>query len=337
MTIKARNTTRFWRTQAFLVCLGVALLSLFFAMGTGVSGVSYQQLFECLNGCDTPLTQTILFDIRLPRVLTGFLAGFGLAMSGALMQNVTRNPLADPYLFGLVAGAGLGATLATLLPVSWQFLSIPVAAFLGALASITVVLVLLRQAHWHRVEHLLLAGVAVSFLCSAITSFILYMGDAFAANRVIFWLMGSLANHNKYAVVILVTVIVVSLLLSLALARQLDALLLSDESAQSLGVDVKRLRVIILLSCAAMCAVIVAFCGGIGFVGLMIPHIVRHFFAKTTAKLIIFSGLIGGSFLVWVDVLARTLLDGQEIPIGVITSLLGSVFFLILLRQMKSN
>ncbi len=327
--------SRLTNQAALPLLLALVAFSIISASGFGITELDHQQVWQCMVGeCSKSIYQTILFEVRLPRVLLGFLAGFGLAIAGVLMQNVTRNPLADPYLFGIVSGAGLGATLATLLPESVQFISMPIAAFIGALAAVSLVLMVVMNNNWRQVSHLLLAGVAVSFLLSSMTSFILYMGDAFSANRVIFWLMGSLTRADDKTLLVIAPVIIVSLLTSLVLARQLDALLLSDESASTLGVNVPRLRVIILIICAASTAVIVSFCGGIGFVGLMIPHIARTLFGITTARLLIASGLLGGCFLVWVDVAARTILTGQEIPIGVITSAMGSVFFLALMRKM---
>ena len=326
----------FSRPVVKISLLGVLVCaSLLLSMGFGTAELGYQQVWQCITDeCQRPIYQTILIDIRLPRVIMGFFAGFALAAAGALMQNVTRNPLADPYLFGIVAGAGLGATLSGLLPEHMQAISLPLAAFLGAILAVLIVIVVLMGNSWRRVEHLLLAGVAVSFLLSAFTSFILYFGEAFASNRVIFWMMGSLSRADYTALSWVIPVIVICCILSLIFARQLDALLLSDESAKTLGVNVEKLRVFALIVCAAMTAVIVSYCGGIGFVGLMIPHIVRPFFGLTTARLLLSSGLVGGCFLVWIDVVARTIVPGQEIPIGVITSVIGSVFFLFIMRRM---
>jgi iron complex transport system permease protein len=322
------NKFRYW-LLFILVAISIVL-----AMGFGSVDVGYQQLFNCVvDECQQSIHQTILLDIRLPRVVMGFVAGFALASAGALMQNITRNPLADPYLFGIVAGAGLGATLSGFLPASYQFFILPLSTFLGAIFAVFIVIAVLSNTSWRRVEHLLLAGVAVSFLLSAVTSFILYFGDAFASNRIIFWLMGSLARADVNALQWALPVVAVVSVLVLIMARQLDALLLSDESAKTLGVNADKLRLFALLLCAAMTAVIVSFCGGIGFVGLMIPHVVRPFFGLTINKLFIAAGLVGGCFLLWVDVIARTAINGQEIPIGVITSVIGSIFFLFLMRR----
>ncbi|WP_286271438.1 FecCD family ABC transporter permease [Thalassotalea hakodatensis] len=327
--------TRLPFIPGLLVLVILVLLSLLLSMGFGTTEIGFSQVWQCVSAqCQQPIYQTILLDIRLPRVLMGFLAGFALAGAGALMQNVTRNPLADPYLFGIVAGAGLGATISSLLPEYLQAFSLPLAAFIGALSAVFIVMTILMNNNWRRVEHLLLAGVAVSFLLSAVTSFILYFGEAFEANRVIFWMMGSLARANYDAIALIAPIIFICTFITLMFSRQLDALLLSDEGARTLGVNVDVVRVLSLCICAAMTAVVVAYCGGIGFVGLMIPHIVRPFFGFTLAKLMLCAGLVGGCFLIWVDVISRTILPGQELPIGVITSVIGSVFFLFLMRRM---
>ncbi|XPF96250.1 FecCD family ABC transporter permease [Colwellia sp. RE-S-Sl-9] len=320
---------------SLLLIVSLVVITLLSSIGFGVVELNHKAVWQCVTqGCEKGIYDTILWEIRFPRVLLGFIAGFGLALAGALMQNVTRNPLADPYLFGIVSGAGLGATLTQFLPVSMQLVSLPFASFLGSLLAVGLILIVIYQNNWRRIEHLLLAGVAVSFLLSSLTTFILYSGDAFSSNRVIFWLMGSLARADTNALLLISPVIIIATLIALLLGRQLDALLLSDDSARTLGVKVERLRVITLILCAAITAVIVSYCGGISFIGLMIPHIVRPFVGITSAKLFIAVGLVGGCFLVWVDVVARTALGGQEIPIGVITSAMGSLFFLALLRKM---
>lgn len=320
----------------FACLIIVTLVSIVISMTVGPAKISYDDIFQCVvNTCNSPMQDMVIWQIRIPRVLVGLVAGMGLACAGAILQNVTRNPLADPYLFGIISGAGLGATIAILILPNQQTLALPLAAFLGALFSVVIVFgiaTLLRN-----MNHLLLTGVAVSFMLGSISHFILYLGDPFATNRVIFWLMGSLTRVEMFHFYLIAAMVVITLLTIFALHRQIDALLLGDESAESLGVNVNKLRLILLALCAAVTATIVAYCGGIGFVGLMIPHIVRQLVGVTTMPLIIGSALVGGCFLVWVDVLARSALDNVEIPIGIITSAIGSIFFLAIMYRTRKT
>jgi len=301
----------------------------------GPAALSSNQVVQCLLGsCDTQISEMVIWQVRVPRVLVALVAGMGLAIAGAILQNTTRNPLADPYLFGIVSGAGLGATIATLSLGENLAIALPLAAFLGALLAITIVLFITKVLQ--RMEQLLLTGVAVSFMLASITQFILYFGEPFATNRVIFWLMGSLSRVEMSNFYVIACVLLVTIVTIIALHRHIDALLLGDESAASLGVNVDKLRLLMLGLCAALTATIVAYCGGIGFVGLMIPHIVRQLIGVTTLKLVIGSALIGGSFLIWVDIIARSALADAEIPIGIITSALGSIFFLFIMVRTRN-
>jgi iron complex transport system permease protein len=319
----------------------IALLIL--TVVSGIAGLHFgpaeltsNQVFQCLLGnCENPINKMVIEQVRIPRVLVALVAGMGLAIAGAILQNTTRNPLADPYLFGIVSGAGLGATIASLSLGDNLAIALPLAAFLGALLAITIVLFIAKVLQ--RMEQLLLAGVAVSFMLGSLTQFILYFGEPFATNRVIFWLMGSLSRVEINNFYVITGVLLVAMIIIIALHRHIDALLLGDESAASLGVNVDKLRLLMLGLCAALTATIVAYCGGIGFVGLMIPHIVRQVIGVTTLKLVIGSALIGGSFLIWVDIIARSALANAEIPVGIITSALGSIFFLFIMVRTRST
>ncbi|TYK64416.1 FecCD family ABC transporter permease [Colwellia echini] len=300
----------------------------------GPAEITSSELMACLVGnCQSQISNVVIWQIRIPRVLVALVAGMGLAIAGAILQNTTRNPLADPYLFGIVSGAGLGATIANITLANHLTVALPLAAFLGALFSVIIVVFVAKVIQ--RMEQLLLAGVAVSFMLASITQFILYFGEPFATNRVMFWLMGSLARVEMSNFYVIGAVLVIAMLIVAALHRQIDALLLGDESAASLGVNVDKLRLLMLGLCAALTATIVAYCGGIGFVGLMIPHIVRQIIGVTTLKLILGSALIGAIFLIWVDVIARSSLPHAEIPIGIITSALGSLFFLFIMYRSR--
>jgi iron complex transport system permease protein len=309
----------------FMVLLAIA--SIASTMSYGSTNISSADLWQCLlYQCPSQLSDLVIWQLRVPRVLVGFVAGMGLASAGALLQNTTRNPLADPYLFGIVAGAGLGVTIASLSFGLLSYITLPISAFLGALLSISLVFAL--SSILQRMEHLLLTGVAVSFMFGAISQFLLYLGEPMATNRVLFWLMGSLARVEMNQFYLIAGVVLCSYLVIFALHRHIDAFALGDENAAHLGVNIQRIKLVVLVLCASLTAVIVAFCGGIGFVGLMIPHITRYLFGSNTLKLTLLSGVLGGSFLIWVDVLARSAISNLEIPIGIITSAVGSLFFL---------
>ncbi len=331
----------------------VALLSPLLALLFGSADLNMGAIVSCvMNECASPVDHLIFFDIRFPRVIAGFLVGAGLAMAGAALQNVTRNGLADPYLFGVVAGAGLGASVVTILldpdtasrmgirPVVDaltsalpESITLPLAAFIGALLAVMLVQGLAVSSFARSSEQLLLAGVAISLMLGAMTHFILFLGEPFAANKVMFWLMGSLNRVEAGHIHLMWPVVLISAVILLLLGRRFDAMLLGDDNARTLGVDAGQLRALAMVLCAALTAVIVAHCGGIGFVGLMIPHIVRQWLGVTTRAVVVGCLLCGGSFLVWVDVLARASVPDQEIPIGIITSAIGSVFFLLVMRQ----
>ena len=334
-----------------LLCL-LVIASPIGALFFGAADLSNTQLIRCITqGCQDPVNNMIFWEIRAPRVFVGFLVGAGLAVAGATLQNITRNGLADPYLFGVVSGAGLGASIATLLfdsklaeqiglmqmfPDLSFSLALPFAAFLGALFSVFLVQILASKTFGSKTEHMLLAGIAVSFMLSALSHFLLFLGEPFAANKVIFWLMGSLARVETWYAWVMLPIVVISVAILLLYGRHMDALLLGDENAKTLGVQVTRLRILSLAICAALTACIVSYCGGIGFVGLMIPHIVRSWLGVTSRVVTIGCVLLGGCFMMWVDVLARVALPNQEIPIGIITAAIGSVFFLIVMSQKRN-
>lgn len=341
------------RPAVWLLLLPLALLSPLLALLFGAADMAPASLLQCALGqCASSIDALIFHDIRLPRVMAGFLVGAGLAIAGAALQNVTRNGLADPYLFGVVAGAGLGASVVTILfdPQIAEALGItplvlalqslmpeamvlPVAAFAGALLAVLMVQGLALSDFARSSEQLLLAGVAISLMLGAITHFILYLGEPFAANKVMFWLMGSLTRVESEHLWLLLLVVMISTAILWFLGPRFDAMLLGDDNARTLGVEASHMRMLAMVVCAALTAVIVAHCGGIGFVGLMIPHMVRAHLGVTTRTLVLGCLLCGGSFLVWVDVLARVSVSDQEIPIGIITSAIGSLFFLLVMRQ----
>lgn len=283
-----------------------------------------------------PLVEQIIWQLRMPRTLLAFIAGGGLALSGLMLQTVTRNPLADPYLFGISSGAAVGVVLFVAFAggsaaIAGHAISLSAAAFLGSLVSMSVLLLVSGSVMGRQVETMLLAGVALSFLFSAATSITLYFSDPQAISAVLFWTMGSFARASWSQLILPLVLLIVALLVLTAFRRQMTALLLGDESAITLGVNVNRFRLMMLVLSSLLTASLVAVSGGIGFVGLMIPHIVRLMISQSHGLTPCIVCLLGGVFMVWVDVISRVFMANQELPVGIITGLVGSIFFLTLL------
>lgn len=281
---------------------------------------------------DVPrLADAIVWELRLPRVLTAAAVGAGLALSGAVMQSLTRNPLADPYLLGLSSGASLGAVAVLVLGAS---LLLPVAAFAGAAAALLATLALARTGGGLTPGRTVLAGLAVSQLCAAATSFVIFWtatGDSY--REILSWLMGSLAGASWTTVAIAgLAVLVVGTVLVLRGAR-LDAFAFGDTSAAALGVDVARTRWTLLGLVALLTGACVAVSGAIGFVGLVLPHAVAALTGPEHRRLLPVSAVVGATFLIWADTVARTVFDPRELPVGIVTALVGVPVFAVLLRR----
>ncbi|MEV5000308.1 FecCD family ABC transporter permease [Nocardioides sp. LML1-1-1.1] len=281
----------------------------------------------------------IVWQLRMPRVLGAAATGAGLAIAGAVLQSLTRNDLADPYLLGISGGATVGAVSVIVLGVGVAGLAggaaLGAGAFLGALVALVLVLVLATGRGGDLPPaRTVLAGVAVGQICAAYTSFVVMTsGERDAARRVLAWTMGSLAGVRWHSAVVLLVVVLLATVLVLAFAADLDAFAFGDASASSLGVPVERVRWILLVGTALLTACLVAYTGAIGFVGLVVPHVVRLVCGPLHRRLLPLSALAGAILMVGADTVARSLVDGQEIPIGVVTAVLGAPVFAWLLRR----
>ena len=276
----------------------------------------------------TPLPElrdAIVWQVRLPRVLTAAAVGAGLALAGAVMQSLTRNPLADPYLLGLSSGASLGAVAVLVLGIG---LVLPAAAFLGALAALAVTLGLAGSLGTLTPTRMVLAGLAVAQLCAAATSFVIFWsatGDSY--REILSWLMGSLGAATWQSVLIsAAAVLVVGLGLASA-GGTLDAFAFGDTSAAALGIDVRRTRWLMLTAVALLTGALVAVSGSIGFIGLILPHATRLLVGARHRILLPLSALIGASFLIWADTAARTIFAPRELPVGILTAFIGAPMF----------
>jgi iron complex transport system permease protein len=320
-----------------IVAILVALISVFASLSLGAVPIQLTALMDTFStllqsGIDSLSgSQSIVYHLRLPRTLIAFIAGGALALSGLILQVITRNPLADPYLFGISSGASFGAVVSLAFAQSLFWLPLSISAFVGSMLAMLLLIIVSRMNRYQRIETIVLSGVAVSFMFSALTSLFLYWSDPQAITSILFWSMGSFANVELSAVIGPVVLLVAALFVVMTFHAKLVALTLGDESAITLGVNVKRLRITMLIIASILTASIVAVAGGIGFVGLMIPHIVRKYVNFGEKYNPIMTVLVGGIFMLWVDILCRVALENQELPIGVVTSALGSVFFLSLL------
>jgi iron complex transport system permease protein len=284
-----------------------------------------------------PALDQIVWNFRTPRVVLAALVGAGLAVSGVVLQAVVANPLADPYVLGVSSGASLGAVLViTLTSGALGGLGVSSAAFAGAVVAVVLVFLLGQRGGRLAPTRLVLSGVAVGYLFLAATSYLQLRATPTELRTVMFWMLGSVAGA-QWGQLPLVGVVVLTATVALALfGRRLNALLAGDESATALGVDVHRLRALLLVLASLLTGTVIAVAGGIGFVGLMIPHLVRLATGADHRRLLPQAALVGAIYLVVVDLLSRTVNRPNELPLGILTALFGAPFFLWLLRRNKS-
>jgi iron complex transport system permease protein len=320
---------------AALALAGAGLLSLL----AGSVPVSLADLFQSLQPGTQSTARTILLSLRLPRTILVAMTGAALAGSGTAYQGLFRNPLADPYLIGVASGAGLGAVAA--MSLRWPgtalgMLAIPLAAFVSGLLTVGVVYLLARVGHALPASNLILAGVAVSSFATALTSFLMLRASG-ELRRALAWLLGGATISGWQPVLALLPYWVVGLGILLTFGHALNVLQFGDEQAQQLGLPVSRIRRWIIIAASLTTAAAVSFAGIIGFVGLIVPHILRLLTGPDYRRLLPLSLLGGATLLLGADVLARVLLAPQELPVGIVTALAGAPFFLWILRRSRQE
>ena len=286
--------------------------------------------------------ETIIFQIRLPRVIGGALVGAALATAGVLFQGLLRNPMADPYIIGTSAGAALGATIAMVLPINLAFLGfglVPIAAFVGALAAVILVYNLARVGGRTPVISMLLAGFVVSALLAAIMAFMMSISQrlGLGLQAVYSFLMGHISVTSWSDIAIIAPLVIGGIVAARFFASHLNAFSLGEEGAAYLGINIERDKILILALGSLLTAAAVCISGLIGFVGLVVPHAVRLVLGPDHRLLLPASALAGAAFLVIADLLARSLLAPIEIPVGIVTALIGAPVFIYLLRRTKKE
>ncbi|MDY6916755.1 MAG: iron chelate uptake ABC transporter family permease subunit [Chloroflexota bacterium] len=336
------------RLLVLLLLLAVLLLSLLIAAALGAVSIAPLDIVKMtLNKVGVshfaqtwqPSAEAILFQVRLPRVIAAALVGAALASAGVLFQGLLRNPMADPYIIGTSAGAAFGATVAMMLPISIAFLSfglVSIAAFVGALGAVLLAYNLARVGGKTPVVSMLLAGFAVAAMLTAVMFFIVTLsGQTSLLHSVYSFLLGNISVSGWNKLIIVSPLIVAGVIVARLLAHRLNAFALGEEGAAYLGIDVERDKVIVLALGSLLTASAVCISGLVGFVGLVAPHAVRLVFGPDHRILLPAATLCGGIFLVLADLLARTMLPPMEIPLGILTALIGAPFFIYLLRRTR--
>ncbi len=321
---------------ALLALTAAGLLSIL----VGSVPLSFGDLLQGLRSLGSGIENTagtILFSLRLPRTILIAMVGAALAGSGTAYQGLFRNPLADPYLIGVASGAGLGAVAA--MSIHWSYttlglLAVPLAAFASGLITVAIVYALARVGHALPASNLILSGVAVSSFATALTSFLMLRASG-ELRRALAWLLGGATMSGWQPVLALLPYWVVGLGILLTFGHALNVLQFGDEQAQQLGLPVTRVRRWIIVAASLTTAAAVSFAGIIGFVGLIIPHILRLLIGPDYRRLLPLSLIGGAALLLGADVLARVLLAPQELPVGIVTALAGAPFFLWVLRRSR--
>lgn len=331
-------------TTAFLVALLLLCLTITAAVSLGSAPIPVSTVWSIIASKLSPGSvevawsagrESIVWDVRLPRVVLAGLVGAGLALTGAVLQPVTRNPLADPHLLGVSSGGALGAIIALLhTGLILGLATVPLFAFAGALVA-TALVALVTRVLGTNADRLVLSGVAVAFTLTSIGNLMIFLGDPRAVHTVIFWMLGGLGlaqwPHLVYPAVVL-TVCLGYLVLR---AREINALAMGDETATTLGIPVRRFRLVLFVVTALLTGVMVAFSGAIGFVGLMVPHFVRLFAGSDNVRVIPLSAFVGALVLIWADLFSRVVMAPEDMPIGVVTGLVGGLAFIAILKQRK--
>ncbi len=335
--MKKQRSSLFIFTIVFVILLVTVLISI----SIGTTYIPFSKIIDSLfNSANKNNTLNIIIrNIRLPRIILSFLVGSGLAIAGVIFQGLIRNPMVDPYIVGISAGAGTGVTMAIVLNISCSFLwfdTLPLMAFLGALITVYIVYQLARVGNKIPVMTFLLAGVAISFVLNAIMSFLMIMGTN-DTHKILYWVLGSIAGRGWQEIKTMLPYFIIGIIPIIFYMKDLNIILLGEENAHYLGVDVEKVKKILIVSASLLTASVVSVSGSIGFIGLVIPHIARMLIGPDHRKLIPLAGFLGGIFLLISDDLARSLLPPLEIPVGIITALAGGPYFIYLLRKNKKE
>jgi iron complex transport system permease protein len=319
-----------------LSLLLVLLIAMFLGISMGSTTSGFKLVFQSLLKAkeSDPMLDTIIWQIRFPRVLLATLVGAALSLGGLVFQALLRNPLAEPYILGISGGSAIGAIIGILIGLS-KFPGVSLMAFAGSIAILLLILVMSSGQTILKKDALLLSGVMVNAFCAAVIMFLVSMTQDSRLHNIIFWLMGDLSMVDIGHVGILAAILCPCFILIFWFSNSMNLLLMGKEMAQTMGVNIKAVTVILLVTTSFMVSVTVSYCGLVGFVGLVVPHLLRLVFGPDHRVLVPACVLGGGAYLVFCDVLARVLPKQGEMPAGVITAMVGAPLFIFLLKKTR--
>ncbi|MDX2497528.1 MAG: iron ABC transporter permease [Desulfobacterales bacterium] len=325
---------RLWVVSFSLMLVLLAAMFLGLSLGSSQSGI--KAVFQNLLGIGPhdPMLNTIIWKIRFPRVLLATLVGGTLSLGGLVFQALLKNPLAEPYILGISGGSAIGAIIGILIGLV-RFPGVSLTAFSGSIGTLLLILVMSSGQTILKKDALLLSGVMVNAFCGAIIMFLVSLTQDARLHNIIFWLMGDLSMVDMPQVGILAAMLVPCFFLLFWFSNSMNLLLMGKEMAQTMGVNVKAVTVILLVATSFMVSATVSYCGLVGFVGLVVPHLLRLLFGPDHRVLVPACVFGGGAYLVFCDVLARTLPDQGEMPAGVITAMIGAPLFIYLLKRTR--
>lgn len=323
------------------------IISMILNITIGAFSLSFSEILNTLlNPEENKIYYQVLVDIRVPRVILGVLVGVAFGISGAMMQTLFKNPLADPSIIGVSAGASAGVVifmlLGSFLPALFyegllSYLSLPLSAFLGAAITIFAIYKLATIYNKVAVTVMLLAGIAINAMLGALVGLFTYVSTEEELKSFTFWTMGSLAEGNMQVILIMIPIVVGTYIFAVSKKIELNLMLLGEDEARNSGVDAERLKKFIIFFVSLAIGASVAFCGIIGFIGLVVPHIARLIVGSNHKFYLPLSAILGAFVLLWADSIARIIIAPAELPIGIITALLGAPFFLWLLIKNRQN
>ncbi len=335
MSIKRKKKLTYWLAWVFILLLFVLAIG-FLSLCVGSGGVYFKEIISSISRRNSP-EFSILFNIRLPRIILGFVVGGALSLAGVILQGIFRNPLVEPYTLGISGGAVLGVTLNIVFGIARIFgvISMPISGFLGAAVIIILLYSLSINKRILKMYELLLCGVMISFVCSSVLMLLMAVSKTENLHGIIFWMMGSLEQPNTNLIWMTALVSIAGLIASCFFCFDLNALLLGEEEAIHLGVNVEKTKRALFIIASILTGFSVSVAGIIGFVGLLVPHLARIFVGNDYRILNVSAFLLGGSFLIFCDALARIVIIPLELPVGVITGILGGTLFIYTILKKK--